>query len=392
MGTTTVTDLLPRYVAKSFAVLRENATFARLVVKDGKQNMPASQGETINFPVPPEPQATSDVTPSNTSPDAGDTKVETTPLTIGSWKKADFKLSEKQQLEIADSPDFVNMMLDTKARELANLVNADIASLYKYVNLVDLATVPGSSATAFASDLKAANRGFAKLNGSNTPRDPRALVIDFDTESDAKNLSGFSSALESGSTDVKVEGMIGRKFGMNWFGDSSVPVHTAGAGSGYVADGAQTSASVAAGPLKSLLVKTGTGTLKAGDILTIAGATETQVVAADYAGGAGTVTFTPGIPYGTTIADGAAITKLASHRANLILHPWAFGAAFRSLPPIGNSPNLMRSQFSDPVTGLSLALEVSYQYHQWKWELSILYGKAALRPRLACRVIGGNLT
>lgn len=392
MGTTTVTDLLPRFVAKSFSVLRENATFARLVIKDGKQNLPASQGETINFPVPPDPQAVSDVTPANTSPDAGDTKVETTPLTIGTWKKADFKLSEKQQLEIADNPDFAMMMLDTKARELANHVNNDIASLYKYVNLVDLATVPGSSATPFLSDLKAANRGFAKLNTSLTPREGRAMVIDFDAEADAKNLAAFSSALEAGSTEIKIEGKIGRKFGMDWYGENAVPVHTAGTGSGYVADGAQTSASVAAGPLKSLLVKTGTGTLKAGDILTIAGASETQVVAADYAGGAGTVTFTPGIPYGTTIADGAAITKLASHRANLVIHPWAFGAAFRSLPPIGSTPTLMRSVFSDPVSGLALALEISYQYHQWKWELSTLYGRAALRPRLACRVIGGNLT
>ena len=395
----TLTNLLPRFVATALDVLREQATYARLVQKDGKENMPANQGETINFPLPPEPDPTgadvTDVTPANVPPQAGATTVTTTPLQLSKWKKADFDLTLKQQAEIADSANYVESMIKTKTRVLANYINKDIAALYKYVPSISGA-VPGSSATPFASDLKAANAAFARANLQLTPLDQRSLIIDFSAEADAKNVQGFSSALEAGDNgQIKIAGKIGHKFGMDWYGENAVPVHTAGAGSGYVADGAQGNAA-GAGPLQSILVKTGTGALVVGDILTIAGdtaTTGTQVVTAAYTGGAGTIAIFPGIPAGTTIADLATVTKLASHRVGLLFHPWAFGAAFRALPSIAQgNPEHMRQSITDPVTGLALALDVQYQYNQWRWEVSALYGVAALRPQLAVRIPGGNLT
>jgi len=43
---------------------------------------------------------------------------------------------------------------------------------------------------------------------------------------------------------------------------------------------------------------------------------------------------------------------------------------------------------TDPVSGLSMRLEVSRQYKQVVYELDALWGVKLIRPELACRIAG----
>jgi hypothetical protein len=131
-----------------------------------------------------------------------------------------------------------------------------------------------------------------------------------------------------------------------------------------------------------------TGTFKQGDIITIAGHTQTYTVLADAtADGSGdaTLTIAPGLQ--VALAGSEAITLKASHVVNLGFTREAFAlvtAPFES-DSMGNAEI---ASMRDPVTGLVLRLEVKRQYKQTKWEFDILWGSACLRPEFAARLAG----
>ena len=91
--------------------------------------------------------------------------------------------------------------------------------------------------------------------------------------------------------------------------------------------------------------------------------------------------------------DTAAITFLddvvdSTGRVGLAFHRDAFALATRPLmassTDLAMGSNIM--SMTDPVSGLSLRLEVQRQYKQTTWEFDILYGVKCVRPEYACKV------
>lgn len=129
-----------------------------------------------------------------------------------------------------------------------------------------------------------------------------------------------------------------------------------------------------------------------GDVFTIAGDSQTYVVTAatDLATTDSDVSFEPGLKVAIPAADGnEAVTFKASHVVNLGFHRDAFAFANRPVADLGMfTGGSQITQLSDPVTGISIALEVSRQHHQTVWEFCILYGSKLVRPELAARLAG----
>jgi hypothetical protein len=155
-------------------------------------------------------------------------------------------------------------------------------------------------------------------------------------------------------------------------------------------------------------VDTGTGTLKQGDVITIAGVNrchpETKadtgalhqfVVTADYAGGSGTVSISPAITTsggGQNVvsgpADNAAITIAGTASTavgvSLLYNKDAFAFATADLiMPQGVDMGAREQQ-----DGLSIRLVRQYDINNDKFpcRLDILYGYKTIRPQLAHRL------
>jgi hypothetical protein len=208
--------------------------------------------------------------------------------------------------------------------------------------------------------------------------------------------------------DQYEEGMIGRTLGFDVYESTILADHTTGTAlkaTTYTVNGA-----VTANGSASVVVATGATTFKAGDVFTVAGCfrvhPETKVstgqlqkfvVAADYAGGAGTLTFSPAI-YTTTgrqnvvaagMANGSAIVKVAAGASETIngsiaFHKNAFTFVTADLP-MPNGTDMASSSTFDGIT-VSLVRDFDIASRDFKTRLDILYGYAAIRPQLACRI------
>jgi hypothetical protein len=235
------------------------------------------------------------------------------------------------------------------------------------------------------------------LNKQLAPPDSRRAVLSLDAEANALALPAFANFEQTGDQGVKIEGRLGRKFGLDWYYDQAVPTHTAGTiTTGLIAKAATAVAAGVKSFLGTTAASTGACALLAGDIINIAGHTQTYVLTANATQASAASDVTLAIEPGLQIAlvGSEAITVKASHVVNLGFHRDAFAFATRPVGDMvfkGGSEILQMTDMGSngvPGTGINLTLEVSRQHHQTSWELSILYGCKTIRRELAARLAG----
>ena len=139
---------------------------------------------------------------------------------------------------------------------------------------------------------------------------------------------------------------------------------------------------------KKLAKATNAAGLKEGDILTIAGDAQTYVVteAVSLAVGNTAVKIYPGLARATTGSE--AVTVSGSHVMNLAFHRDAIAFATRPLMDSANGLGNLIQSAVDPVSGLSLRLEVSREHKRTRFSYDILYGADVVRRELGCRIAG----
>ena len=199
------------------------------------------------------------------------------------------------------------------------------------------------------------------------------------------------------------ENSVGRFAEMDFYKQLSLPVHTNGAGTGYLINGASQTGS-------SIVVDTGTGALTRGTVFTIAGVNATHpitgadlgflrqfVVTADYAGGAGSVSIYPALTPTTSSligtvtaspADNAAITVFGtasqSKRQNLVFHKDAFATAFVPLPVLASCEGYTASMGGISVRVMTFGNGLT---DQESTRIDVLFAlPAAIRPDHAIRI------
>ena len=131
-----------------------------------------------------------------------------------------------------------------------------------------------------------------------------------------------------------------------------------------------------------------TRTAAINDIFTIAGDSQTYVVTADItlAVGNTTVAIAPALRKATAGAE--AVTLKASHRVNLAFHRDAIAFASRPFADRTEGLGNMIQAASDPVSGVSLRLEVSREHKRTRFSYDMLYGATLIRPEFATRLAG----
>jgi hypothetical protein len=400
----TLTNIMPKILARALMSLRTRCIMPRMVNSDYGMEA-AKKGTTIDVPVPVA-VGTTDVSPSNVLVAPTDLTPEVVQISLDQWKQNNpIGLTDKELCDIDASDIFLPMQLEEAIKALASDVNQHILGKYKGTsrgiygfisnptNGVGTILDPFGAGTTDTSGVSAATNAKKVLNQQLCPRSDRRGILNFDSEAKALDLSAFSDAEKIMSAVVKMEGEIGRKFGIDWGADDDVLDHTCG--TAYEASPADVTvkASEAVGSTAIGLVDAGSGTVVPGDIITIAGDSQTYCVvgSAAYTLDPSTAVEVSILPTLKVACSGSEVVSVKnSHAVNLVFHRDAFAFATRPLLDVSQQYSLGSQMLSmqDPITGLILRLEVSRQHKQTVWEFDILWGADLVRPELAMRIAG----
>lgn len=375
----TTTNVLPKLLAQGLMALRENAVMTRLVNRS-YDTLAAGKGAVINVPIP-SAIAARNVTPGVTFATNVDFAPTVALVTLDFWKEAPFQFSDKDAAECMAGT--LPMQASEAIKSLANAVDQYI--LGKHTGIFSVSGVAGT--TPFNSSLTVAASARVLLNKQNAPMTDRRGVIDPDAEGALLLNTQVLQAEQRGDQGGIINGVIGNKLGVDWYMNQNVTGQAYTPGTAWVTGWtADSSAAVGASTLN--VVFTGSGSVKIGDIFSL-GTQQYAITAAAVAvtGVTMPVVFYP--PLKAAVVTASVLTIGAGATAyipNLVFHRDAFAWASRPLTGMNGMGDFMSA--TDPVSGISLRLEVSRQYKQTTFSYDILGGAGLIRPELATKIKG----
>jgi hypothetical protein len=369
------------YAQRALQILMQNLGMGRRVYREyDKELRVAEKGASVAVNKPPV----------FTAQDSGAAAQDLTPtavnITLDYHREIKFGITDKEAATV--SPRLMEDAIPSALYTLAQDIDTKLGLLYKDVPwTVDLdGTTPGK----FSDWPKI----FKRLADNNVPMDPSRLFLQMNTlvTQNALSETGFVQQQGAGDEGVQsqISGRLGTKFGIQPYMNQNSPSHT----KGTVNDTAlQILGTAAAGATTIALdaVDAGvTGTLVAGDILSITGHTQKYAVTAvsTASGNAfAVVTITPGLT--AAVVDNQAVTVTAqSSGVNLAYHQNAFALVMAQLPDGGAyAKNADIAIAFDPVTALGLRYRQYYLPDTPKMmaAIDVLYGVKTLDPNLAVR-------
>lgn len=329
-----------------------------------------------------------------------DTTENQVPLQVATQKGVDTTFSSAELTLSLD--DFSQRILQPAMSVLAANIEADTMSMWLdvYNNVNNI-----GSAITFNKLLT----GRKVLNDNLTPLDDNRTAL-LNTQDNVDLIDALKGLFQDSSAIAKQykEGGMGRTGGFDFYESSLSPTQQTGTAltaTTYTVNGA-----VTANGSSSVVVATGATTFKKGDIFTVVGCNrvhpETKadtgvlqpfVVAADYAGGAGTLTFSPAIYTSTGMqnvvaagmANGSAIAKIGAastiYKPSLVFHKDAFTFATADLV----LPKGVHFAAREVYDGISMRIVQAYDINNdvMPCRLDVLYGYKTIRPQLAARIL-----
>lgn len=377
----TLTDLLPDFYEGLDVVSREATGFIPAVNRSSGVER-AAMGQKVRVPVAPT-AATATNTPGVNAPDTGDQVIGNVDIEITKSKHVPIRFNGEETKGLKNAGTFTNIRANRFAQAIRALNNEMETDLWQeaYQNA---SRGYGTAATApfgTAGDLSDFAGVAQILDENGCPKPDRQIVLGHAAIS---NLRGKQSVLfkvnESGSSDMLREGMTNRVQGFALRHSDPISVHTKGAGTGYLL-----SAAGAVGAT-TISVDTGSGTLLAGDIVTVAGTAHKYVANSAVAGGS----FTIGGPGLLAVeADNDAVSIGNSYTPNVAFDRSALVLATRApeLPEDGDSAEDVIT-IVDPMTGIAYEVAHYKQYLQNVFHVRLAWGKKAVADRHIAILIG----
>lgn len=379
-GALVTTNVLQTLVAMGLSALREKIVMPRVVNRNYEQEIVGvRKGSTVNVSVPAA-IATRAVVPDVVPPAVTAVTPTSVPITLDQWQEAPFAMDDKGIAQVLDG--IIPMQASEALKALANTIDQFIWGLTHDGNgFYGFAGVGGT--TPFATNVSEYLTARKFANQQLMPMEDRFMIINPDAEANALGLRAFQDASFRGDQGGIINGQIGTKLGASWIMTQNVPEHTEPADLVGAIDDA---IGLAVGT-KDLVVDGFSAAPNAGDIITIAGDSQTYVLT-------GTPTTTalsiePGLKVAIPTADGdEVITVKPTHQMNLLLHRDAIAFAMAPLEQTKLTANENVAVAIDEESGLSLRLELTRQHKQYQWSWDALYGGKVIRRELGVRLAG----
>ena len=374
----TLSDLIPDVYAALDVVSRELVGALPGVTRDARADRLASN-QTLRIAQTPT-NTTSSFTPSMAVPSAVDQTIGNAALTLTKNKYAAFSWTGEEQYSVDQGPGFLTIQQGQIAQAFRVLVN-------EMENDVCDALAQGASrafgtagTTPFASTLGDSAQVRKILDDNGAPSSARSLVINTSAGAALRTLGQLTKANESGTSMTLRDGELLNLHGFSVRESAQINDATAGSGASYLINNGGGYAIGAT----TIAVDTGTGTILAGDIVTIAG--NKYVVATALSGGSFTIN-APGLV--TAVADNAAITVNATSARNLAFSSDAIVLATRLpiFPSVGDLA-IDNEIITDPRTGISFDLRVYPGDGMVLYRIHALWGWKVAKPAHSALLLG----
>lgn len=373
----TLTNLIPDTYAALDVVSRELVGFIPSVARDAATDR-AALNQNVRAHQTRANSAGTDITPAMSIPAAADQTVDNVVVQITKSRAFPFSWTGEEQYAVDQGPG----ILTVKQDQIAQAIRAAVNEIEN--DLADAGAAAGSRAygtagtTPFGSNLADSAQVGKILSDNGAPLSGRSLIIDTAAGASLRTLAQLTKANEAGTAMTLRDGELLNLHGFSIKESAQINNATAGTGASYLLNGA-----LAVGAT-TITVDTGSGTILAGDIVTIAG--NKYVVATALSGGSFTIN-KPGMI--TTAADNAAITVNATSARNVAFTQNALLLATR-LPIVPSEGDLaIESEvITDPRSGLSFELRVYPGYGMNRYEIRVAWGVKAIKPEHIALLLG----
>lgn len=375
----TLTSLIPTLYEAVDVVSRELVGFIPSVTLDANAAR-AAVDQQILVPIAPA-SAAADITPAVTAPNNGDQTIGNTPIVITKARGVPFRWNGEEQVGVNSGPGYANLRRDQMVqamRTLTNEVEADLAALYKRSSRA----YGTAGTTAFASSLADTAQVRKILSDNGAPGADMQMVIDTTAGAAMRTLGQLTKANEAADTGLLRQGVLLDVHGFAIRESAATVAVTKGTGTLYAVNN---SGGYPVGAT-TIALDSGTGTILAGDVITFAGDTNKYVVATALSGGSLTIA-APGLR--VAVADDVLVTVGNNYRANMAFHRNAMILVARApaLPEEGDMAD-DRTTVTDPRSGLSFEVAMYRQYRQVRYEMSLAWGVANIKPEHTAILLG----
>jgi hypothetical protein len=384
MAANTLTNLINDLFVALDVVSRELVGFIPSVTLDPAAAR-AALNQTVRSFIAPAATA-GNVTPGITPPDDGEQTVGSATLTITKSRYVPLKWSgeEQKSVTVAGGPGYLSIkqaQLAQAIRTLVNEIEADIAALH-----VHSSRAYGAAATTpFASTLvdPANVRKIISDNGG-WQENNMSMVIDTTSGAKMRTLAQLTKANEAADQTLLRQGVLLDIHGFAVRESAAVKtVAAVGNNTGtYAVNGAH------ALGVKAITVKTGTGTILAGDVIYFGTDTANLYVVETGVNNGTSITLgAPGLV--KALAGNEAVTIVAVSTRNMAFARTAIVLATRlpALPEEGDMAD-DRIVITDPRSGISLEVSLYKLYRQMKYELAVAWGASVIKPEHTALLLG----
>lgn len=380
----TLTGLIPTLYMALDTVSREQVGFIPAVGMDAASTI-ASVGQIVRSPIAPV-EAAIDISPSVSSPDAGDATISYADITISKSKMVPVRFTGEDEVGLKSGGTFEAILSGRFAqafRTLTNLVETDIASLYTKASRA----YGAAGTTPFGTTIGETAHVRRILEENGAPTGDMHLILNSMATANLRSLGQLTSANTAGTDETLRKGIIGDLNGLFIGTSNAVVTHTKGTG----ASGTTNTAGYAIGATVITLASAGTGTILAGDVITFAGDNNYYVVLSgdvDISSG-GTITIAaPGLK--KAIAGSAtAITVIGTSTRNMAFNRGAIQLITRApaRPSVGDLAADV-TYITDPISGITYEISMYMQNRQVQYQVGLAWGYAAIKPEHIALLLG----
>lgn len=370
----TLTGLIPTLYEAANVVSREMVGFIPAVRHDASAER-AAKDQVVRVPIATT-GALEAITPAQLPPDTGNATIGSTDIKITSSYAVPILWNGEQERSLQTGGTYQAILRDQFSeamRKLVNQVEIDLAACAK-VNASR--ALYGNAPFNTAADMTGLAGARRILEDNGAPTTDLQFVMNSIVMAKLRGVqSNLWKVNEAGSSDMLRNGMTDRLLGFALRNSAGIAKHTNAAAANYVTDGAQLARA------KTLVVKTGSAQIRAGDLFDIADAATADgsvyVAAADAAGAGSLLINNPGLV--TAAADAKALTFKGAYYGNYAFDRNALVLVSRApAVPTGGDSADDSTIITDPVSGLSFEVRVYRQYRQVKYEVCLAWGVAAV--------------